>query len=93
MADPALAYLKGLQDGYQMGWGRGHADLDAAVAWALSAGATTNAAEAVAIHQRFVAAATARAEADAVRHDKDMRAVGARDEMERAWQAAHVERS
>lgn len=54
MTDPALSYVKGLQDGVQLGREQVDAELVAALARALSGGATADYAQAVDIHERRV---------------------------------------
>jgi hypothetical protein len=54
MTDPALAYLKGLQDGAQLGREQADAELVAAMASALSDSATDDYADAVDIYHRRI---------------------------------------
>lgn len=56
MADPRLAYLRGLQDGVELGREQADRELVIALAEALSSGATTDYGAATRIHERTVAA-------------------------------------
>lgn len=63
-ADPKLAYLKGLQDGWQLGRDESDRDHDATLAEVLSGGRTRNPHEAVRVHLRLLNQQMARAAAD-----------------------------